>query len=663
MPANLTINSATGLISGALAAGGAGSYNVTVTVSDGNGGTDNVTFTWTVNAPGGGGGDILYIVPNVNNLNAADQAIYNQLIGLGYTISLVRDRDAAVGDANGKALIVISYSASRNLVGTMYKNSAVPAMIWDGAILSDMGMVTSTGSVSGQSQIKVIDASHPMADGHSNGNVTIATTGTKVRWGFPTASADSIAEVAGQPNKSAIFAYETGDSMNGLNAPHRRVGFFIDSTTPVDLNANGWGLFDAAVEWAVNGGSSTYMPDPNQAIAATGAFKGNRMGKRGASAKIQAISGSIQRISLSFAGQPVAVQVSGDPDPADNGLFHIYADHLGSSGSLSDSSGAYIPNSHAKYTPFGDWRTEPTATAGDRYYTNHKHNNLGGGADDLGLIYMNARYYLPGVGRFASADSIVPNATNPQAYNRYSYVENRPNNFRDPSGHELEVSPEGYDSMYQSTYEMYRFLLDSGIKYIEIDGILFDMDHARTNWELAEKIYTQWSSGTVKLRWSHGYEREYEVDPTLSGAALDAAAQNLWYDFVSGYEELQEQSHSPSAWSIEDMPSNYLGFISYVYGGRKDLHQDIANMLTVFTVENYLAGNIGDENGVVIKAWGNWHDNKVVQFFREVRGFGEGVYRKKNRSTSPLTVSGSYVDWPGIYWALRDTGNPGWKRK
>ncbi len=224
--------------------------------------------------------------------------------------------------------------------------------------------------------------------------------------------------------------------MNGLTAPHRRVGFFIDSTTPIDLNATGWGLFDAAVDWAINGGSSTYMPNPRQATAAAGgAFKGNRMGKRGASAKIQAISGSIQRISLSFAGGPVAVQVSGDPDPANNGLFHIYADHLGSSGSLSDSSGVYIPNSHAKYTPFGDWRTEPTATAGDHYYTNHKHNNLGGGADDLGLIYMNARFYLPGVGRFASADSIVPDGTNPQSYNRYGYVLNNPIRYTDSSGH------------------------------------------------------------------------------------------------------------------------------------------------------------------------------------------------------------------------------------
>ena len=131
----------------------------------------------------------------------------------------------------------------------------------------------------------------------------------------------------------------------------------------------------------------------------------------------------------------MAVQVSGDPDPANNGLFHIYTDHLGSTGAMSNSSGVYIPDSHAKYTPFGDWRTEPTATAGDRYYTGHKHNNLGGGADDLGLVYMNARYYVPGIARFASADTIVPNPANPQSLNRFSYTRNNPLGFIDPSGH------------------------------------------------------------------------------------------------------------------------------------------------------------------------------------------------------------------------------------
>ena len=48
---------------------------------------------------------------------------------------------------------------------------------------------------------------------------------------------------------------------------------------------------------------------------------------------------------------------------------------------------------------------------------------------------MNARYYVPSLGRFASADTLVPDPTNPQAFNRFSYVENNPINFNDPTGH------------------------------------------------------------------------------------------------------------------------------------------------------------------------------------------------------------------------------------
>jgi hypothetical protein len=51
------------------------------------------------------------------------------------------------------------------------------------------------------------------------------------------------------------------------------------------------------------------------------------------------------------------------------------------------------------------------------------------------LYDYNARYYDPTIGRFVSADSIVPQATNPQALNRYSYVVNNPLKYTDPTGH------------------------------------------------------------------------------------------------------------------------------------------------------------------------------------------------------------------------------------
>ncbi|HRO23364.1 MAG TPA: RHS repeat-associated core domain-containing protein [Promineifilum sp.] len=56
-------------------------------------------------------------------------------------------------------------------------------------------------------------------------------------------------------------------------------------------------------------------------------------------------------------------------------------------------------------------------------------------ANNLGLIYMNARYYMPEIGRFISPDTIVPEPGNPQSYNRYAYVQNSPVNYIDPTGH------------------------------------------------------------------------------------------------------------------------------------------------------------------------------------------------------------------------------------
>ena len=63
------------------------------------------------------------------------------------------------------------------------------------------------------------------------------------------------------------------------------------------------------------------------------------------------------------------------------------------------------------------------------------HHNLGSGAEDIGLVYMAARWYAPTLGRFISADTLIPDPANPQSYNRYSYVENRPSYYTDPSGH------------------------------------------------------------------------------------------------------------------------------------------------------------------------------------------------------------------------------------
>jgi len=52
---------------------------------------------------------------------------------------------------------------------------------------------------------------------------------------------------------------------------------------------------------------------------------------------------------------------------------------------------------------------------------------------------MNARLYDPVLGRFISADTVVPEPGNMQAFNRYSYALNNPLMYTDPSGHVFTI--------------------------------------------------------------------------------------------------------------------------------------------------------------------------------------------------------------------------------
>ncbi len=65
-------------------------------------------------------------------------------------------------------------------------------------------------------------------------------------------------------------------------------------------------------------------------------------------------------------------------------------------------------------------------------YTGHEHD------DELDLINMRGRMYDPVARRFLSPDPFIPNPLASQSYNRYSYVENNPATFIDPTGFQVD---------------------------------------------------------------------------------------------------------------------------------------------------------------------------------------------------------------------------------
>jgi len=90
-------------------------------------------------------------------------------------------------------------------------------------------------------------------------------------------------------------------------------------------------------------------------------------------------------------------------------------------------------SSRQHYKPFGD--SVETTKKDDIGFTGHKFDK------DLGLSYMQARYYDPVIGRFYSNDPVGYTAANPvMSFNRYMYVNNNPYKYNDPDGEFLNFA-------------------------------------------------------------------------------------------------------------------------------------------------------------------------------------------------------------------------------
>jgi RHS repeat-associated protein len=141
---------------------------------------------------------------------------------------------------------------------------------------------------------------------------------------------------------------------------------------------------------------------------------------------------------------PVAFRRSGYA--TDNGVYYLLRDHLGSSSVIVDGSGQAVKR--AFYYPFGGNRGSAFSDLTRKRFTGQYHEEgLPGGE---GLSYYNARWYDAQLGRFVSADTIVPNAASPQDLNRLAYALNNPLRFSDPTGHYVfEESPSDAHSSYR----------------------------------------------------------------------------------------------------------------------------------------------------------------------------------------------------------------------
>ena len=110
-------------------------------------------------------------------------------------------------------------------------------------------------------------------------------------------------------------------------------------------------------------------------------------------------------------------------------VTYIHTDYLGSVSAKSNASGQVIERFH--YAPFG-LPADSSELNNKQSYTGHVFDN------ESQLIYMQARYYDPVIGRFYSNDPVGAvgylGGGNIQGFNRYTYANNNPYAYIDPDG-------------------------------------------------------------------------------------------------------------------------------------------------------------------------------------------------------------------------------------
>ncbi len=201
-------------------------------------------------------------------------------------------------------------------------------------------------------------------------------------------------------------------------------------------------------------GTSTYSHDLNGNLTARGTdtFAWDHASRMtvGGTAATYAYDGADTRVSKSVSGTPttylwhresgLAFLVDDGSDAylhaggligevAGSSREELLGDGLGSVRGVRGSTGTLAGT--RDFDAFGAPRTTTGATSNFAF--------TGEQLDaETGFEYRRARYYDPTLGRFTSADTVIPNAPGTRGWNLYAYVAGNPTTWTDPTGHLVE---------------------------------------------------------------------------------------------------------------------------------------------------------------------------------------------------------------------------------
>src|SRR6266478_4224388 len=191
--------------------------------------------------------------------------------------------------------------------------------------------------------------------------------------------------------------------------------------------------------------------------------------------------------------EPAAAGVTGY-NPTNQEFYFYHPDYLGSSSLMTERNGTQVQ--HYEYSAFGQSRFTLSSRAFhvSKRYTGQILD------EDTGLYYYNFRYYIPELARFGQPDDVIPDLSNPQSYNRYSYCLDNPLRFTDPTGHETYW--EGVGNVFLGYYDAGAGVVKGTVfvfahPITTVEGLGTAVAHPISTGEaIATGVAADWNSGT-----------------------------------------------------------------------------------------------------------------------------------------------------------------------
>ncbi len=294
--------------------------------------------------------------------------------------------------------------------------------------------------------------------------------------------------------------------------------------------------------------------------------------------------------------------------PQNMSVEYFLGDHLGSTSITTDANGAKV--SEMRYKAWGELRyswtagqsTTPAYRLADYTYTGQfsymDDPSTSGVTEGFGLMFYNARWYDPALGRFAQADTITPR--NIQGLDRYAYTNNNPIRYIDPSGHyacddrhdcetkkstacsvgsgvfngNFTCTPDDLNkatiSQRQSWFRgMLNFANpDLVAEFSNINGILAAFQVTNTG---APGSWASWGDAGILASIQNGlYMSENEIDKPISTNAYGAAADTAWKDYFDSFRDDRFSNTTDQLWGVaEGAGTTYGRWLAQEHGQTK----------------------------------------------------------------------------------------------